>query len=114
VSILVQKSCKHLEKGTPPLSSEETNRLLKELHEDWAQIDANPPELQRSLKFKNYYETIAFVNALAWVAHQDDHHPDIEVSYNRCVVHYSTHSIGGISENDFICAAKIDALLSKN
>ena len=111
MSNLVQKSCKQLEKGTPPLSSDETNRLLNELHEDWKQIDTDPPELQRTFKFKNYYQTIAFVNALAWVAHEDDHHPDLEVSYNRCVVHYSTHSIGGISENDFICAAKIDALL---
>ena len=111
MSTLVQKSCRPLEKGSPPLSSDEINRFLKELHQDWTEIDANPPELQRSFKFKNYYETIAFVNALAWIAHQDDHHPDIEVSYNRCVVHYSTHSIGGISENDFICAAKIDALL---
>ena len=111
MSTLVQKSCRPLEKGSPPLSSDEINHLLKELHEDWARTNENPPELQRTFKFKNYYETIAFVNALAWIAHQDDHHPDIEVSYNRCVVHYSTHSIGGISENDFICAAKIDALL---
>ena len=54
---------------------------------------------------------MAFVNALAWVAHAEDHHPDIEVGYNSCHVRYSTHAIGGLSENDFICAAKIDALL---
>ncbi|HEY9150705.1 MAG TPA: 4a-hydroxytetrahydrobiopterin dehydratase, partial [Gammaproteobacteria bacterium] len=60
--------------------------------------------------FKNYYQTIAFVNALAWIANQEDHHPDLEVSYNRCTVHFSTHSIGGLSLNDFICAARLDAL----
>ena len=110
MSALTQKSCQPLKKGTPPLSPEETTALLKQVHQDW-QHQANPPELQRTFKFKNYYQTIGFVNALAWIAHQEDHHPDLEVSYNRCIVHYSTHSIGGISENDFICAAKIDALV---
>ena len=110
MSELTQKSCKPLDSGTPPLATEAVNTLLQQLHDDW-QIQQQPPELNRSFKFKNYYQTMAFVNALAWIAHQEDHHPDIEVSYNRCIVHYSTHSIGGISENDFICAAKIDALL---
>jgi 4a-hydroxytetrahydrobiopterin dehydratase len=54
---------------------------------------------------------MAFVNAVAWVAHREDHHPDLEVSYKRCRVRYSTHAIGGLSENDFICAAKLNALL---
>ena len=109
MSDLVKKSCTSLEKGTPPLSTDDVNNLLKELHQDWLH-EPKIPELQRTFKFKNYYQTIAFVNAMAWIAHQEDHHPDIEVSYNRCVVHYATHSIGGISENDFICAAKIDAI----
>ena len=110
---LTEKSCKPLDKGTPPLSDDEICSLLKELHPDWHH-QPDPPELQRTYKFKNYYQTIAFVNALAWIAHQDDHHPELEVSYNRCTVHYNTHSIGGISENDFICAAKIDALVKDN
>jgi 4a-hydroxytetrahydrobiopterin dehydratase len=63
-------------------------------------------------QFKNYYETMAFVNAVAWVAHREDHHPDLEVGYNKCTVRYSTHSVGGLSENDFICAAKVDSLLA--
>ena len=113
MSSLVEKSCIPLEKGTPPLADDEINHLLQQLHPDW-QCQQNPPDLKRTLKFKNYYQTIAFVNALAWIAHQDDHHPDLEVSYNRCTIHYSTHSIGGISENDFICAAKIDALVKEN
>ncbi|WP_455222899.1 4a-hydroxytetrahydrobiopterin dehydratase [Kaarinaea lacus] len=108
---LVRRSCKQLPSDTPPLPANEIEQLLQQLHGDWS-VQQQPPELQRSLRFKNYYHTMAFVNALAWVAHQEDHHPDLEVSYNRCVVHFSTHSIGGISENDFICAAKLDALLA--
>jgi 4a-hydroxytetrahydrobiopterin dehydratase len=67
----------------------------------------------RAYRFADYHETIAFVNALAWVAHSEDHHPDLSVSYNRCEVHFSTHSVGGISSNDFICAAKADALYAQ-
>ncbi len=70
-------------------------------------------EIVRTYTFKNYYQTIAFVNALAWVAHAEDHHPDIEVGYKTCKVRYSTHAIGGISENDFICAAKINAVVGE-
>ena len=68
--------------------------------------------IEKTFNFKNYHETIAFVNSLAWVAHTEDHHPDLLVSYNRCVVRYNTHSVGGISVNDFICAAKADALVA--
>lgn len=67
--------------------------------------------LVRTLRFGNYHETIAFVNALAWIAHQQDHHPDLGVHYDRVEVRYSTHDVGGLSENDFICAAKVNALL---
>jgi len=107
---LSQKSCKPCEGGVSPMTQDEANEMLSQLNDDW-QLQAEPIEIQRTFKFKNYYHTIAFVNALAWIAHQEDHHPDIEVSYNRCLVRYSTHAIGGLSENDFICAAKIDALL---
>jgi len=68
-------------------------------------------EIAKQFSFKNYYETMAFVNATAWISHRQDHHPDLEVGYNKVRVLYSTHSVGGLSENDFICAAKIDALL---
>jgi len=110
---LTEKSCRPLDKGTSALSDVEINALMAQLHQDWVH-QPELPEIQRSFKFKNYYQTMAFVNALAWIAHQEDHHPELEVSYNRCVVHYSTHSIGGLSENDFICAAKIDALLANS
>ncbi|GAB2617897.1 4a-hydroxytetrahydrobiopterin dehydratase [Novilysobacter erysipheiresistens] len=66
--------------------------------------------LSKTFKFDDYYRTIAFVNALAFVANREDHHPDLSVHYDRCVVRYSTHDVGGLSENDFICAAKADAL----
>jgi 4a-hydroxytetrahydrobiopterin dehydratase len=67
--------------------------------------------LVKTFAFRNYYETMAFVNALAWVSHKEDHHPDLAVSYNKCRVEYWTHDAQGITENDFICAAKADALL---
>jgi 4a-hydroxytetrahydrobiopterin dehydratase len=67
--------------------------------------------LVRTYRFDDYYRTMAFVNALAFMAHREDHHPDLGVHYDRCVVRYSTHDVGGLSENDFICAAKADALI---
>lgn len=91
-----------------PLARAEAERLLAELHE-WV-LDDDAGAIHRTFHFRNYYETIAFVNALAWIAHGEDHHPDLEVGYNRCRVRYRTHSVQGLSENDYICAAKIDAL----
>lgn len=64
----------------------------------------------RTFNFTDYYRTLAFVNALAFVAHREDHHPDLGVHYNRCVVRFSTHDCGGITRNDLVCAAKADAL----
>jgi 4a-hydroxytetrahydrobiopterin dehydratase len=64
--------------------------------------------LQRDYKFANYYEAIAFVNAVAWIVHREDHHPELAVSYNKVGVSFSTHSVNGVSINDFICAAKFD------
>lgn len=74
----------------------------------WALVDG---AIQRRYDFADYHRTMAFVNAVAWVAHAEDHHPDLLVGYNRCTVRFNTHSVGGISVNDFICAAKVDALL---
>lgn len=67
--------------------------------------------LTKTFSFPDYYRTMAFVNALAYVAHREDHHPDLGVHYNRCVVRYSTHDVDGLSENDFICAAKTERLI---
>ena len=73
----------------------------------WQQYDHL---ISRTYHFKNYYQTIAFVNAIAWLSHREDHHPELSVSFNQCRVEYTTHALHGLSENDFICAAKIDAL----
>ena len=75
----------------------------------WQVLD---DELVQEFKFSDYYRSIAFVNALAFVAHAEDHHPDLSVHYNRVQVRFSTHDVGGLSINDFICAAKVDALIS--
>jgi 4a-hydroxytetrahydrobiopterin dehydratase len=75
------------------------------------------PRIVKTYTFKNYYETLAFVNAIAYTIHLEDHHPELTVTYNRCVVKFDTHTVndgkGGISENDFICAAKVDAIYSQ-
>ena len=68
--------------------------------------------IEKTFSFKNYHETIAFVNALAWICHTEDHHPELAVSFSRCVVRFNTHSVGGVSINDFLCAAKADALVA--
>jgi 4a-hydroxytetrahydrobiopterin dehydratase len=108
MSDLLRKTCKPCAPGTPALSREQAAALLPQAP-GWS-INAAATELDRLFNFKNYYETMAFVNAVAFVAHREDHHPDMDVSYNRCHIHFSTHSIKGLSENDFICAAKISAL----
>ncbi|WP_187272340.1 4a-hydroxytetrahydrobiopterin dehydratase [Zeimonas arvi] len=69
--------------------------------------------IERTYAFRDYHDTIAFVNALAWMVHSEDHHPDLQVGYNRCAVRWNTHSVGGVSENDFVCAAKSDAVFAR-
>ena len=73
-------------------------------------MNADAKEIRRTFSFGDYYKSMAFVNAVAWIAHREDHHPDMTVGYNKVTVAFSTHSVSGLSENDFICAAKIDAL----
>ena len=94
--------------GGPPLSSTEILEHLAQFS-GWQLVQG---AIEKTYAFKNYHETIAFVNALAWICHVEDHHPELAVSYNRCVVRFNTHSVGGISVNDFICAAKVDALVA--
>ncbi|UUZ55444.1 4a-hydroxytetrahydrobiopterin dehydratase [Massilia sp. H-1] len=92
-----------------PALDDATVAALLPLVPGWAVIDG---KLQTSFAFKNYYETIAFVNALAWVSHQQDHHPELMVTYKLCAVSYSTHSVGrrGFRANDLVCAARASAL----
>ena len=109
VAGLAGRSCKACQGNVKKLEDAQVKKYLKELP-GWT-LFGN--EIARTYSFKNYYETMAFVNATAWVSHNEDHHPDLEVGYNKCKVRYSTHSVGGLSENDFICAAKIDALFDQ-
>lgn len=102
------QQCKNLSADDQPLSLEESKRLLLQLNPQW-QFDDSNQTISHTYKFKNYYQTMAFVNVIAQIAHQQDHHPDLLASYNRCSVTYSTHSVGGLSIKDFICAAKINA-----
>ena len=106
MSDLASKKCKPCEGGVAPLSPEQVKPMLKGL-DGWALADG---AIAKTYRFGNYHETMAFVNAAAWVSHREDHHPDMLVGYNQCRVSYVTHAIGGLSENDFICAAKLDAL----
>jgi 4a-hydroxytetrahydrobiopterin dehydratase len=106
---LRDRKCIPYPSGTPPVSPSRIGELLPELSPLW-HLDAGRQVLTRDFKFDNFHATMAFVNAVAWIAHVEDHHPDLEVGYGHCRVTYSTHSVGGLSENDFICAAKIDAL----
>ncbi len=103
---LARKRCKPCEGGVVPLTPRQVAPLLKGL-DGWA-LDGKM--IARTYGFKNYYETMAFVNAAAWISNREDHHPDMRVGYNQCRVSYVTHAIDGLSENDFICAAKLDAL----
>ena len=103
---LARKKCKPCEGGVAPLTPEQVKPMLKGL-DGWSLADG---AIAKIYEFRNYFETMAFVNAAAWVSHREDHHPDMLVGYNRCRVSYVTHAIGGLSENDFICAAKLDAL----
>ena len=74
----------------------------------WALVDG---AIEKHFDFADFHRTMAFVNALAWVAHTQDHHPDLRVGYSRCTVRFNTHAVAGISINDFICAAQVDALV---
>ena len=106
---LIRRKCKACAPGTPALDANQVSQLLREVP-GWVLKEGN--QIARAFAFKNYYETMAFVNAVAWIAHKEDHHPDMEVGYNKCTVKYSTHSVGGLSENDFICAAKVNSLMT--
>lgn len=107
---LFVKHCIPCEGNTLPLAKDRINQLLRELP-DW-QLNETNTQIAKVFSFKNYYHTIAFVNAIAWMTHQENHHPVIEIGYNRCMVRYTTHAIKGLSENDFICASKVDNLLN--
>jgi len=106
---LEKKKCVPCEGGTQPLSADRAAELLRQVP-GW-QLAPEANRIYRRFEFKGFYKTIAFINAMAWVANQQGHHPDFEGGYNFCLVNFTTHAIDGLSENDFICAARLNALL---
>lgn len=107
---LKERRCKPCEGGVAAFTLEAARALMGQVHPDWRLVE-DGKAIRRELKFRDFFRTMSFVNALAHVANQEDHHPDLEVGYGYCNARFSTHAIGGLSENDFICAAKIDELL---
>ena len=108
---LLHKTCLPCEGGVAPLEEEHVTTLLARIDAAW-QLDAAKKHIKRTFTFQDYYETTAFIQAVAWIAHREDHHPDICFGYREATISYTTHAIDGLSENDFICAAKVDALLA--
>jgi 4a-hydroxytetrahydrobiopterin dehydratase len=109
VTELADRRCEPCEGGVAPLTRAAADELLLRLDPAWTLDDA-AASLRREFTFRDFYRTMSFVNAVAHVANIEDHHPDLEIGYSLCQVRYSTHAIGGLSENDFICAAKLDQI----
>lgn len=110
-SDLSNKHCESCEGIGSALNPEQIKNLMPQLEKQW-KISDDHCSITRKLSFNNFYETMAFVNALAWIANIENHHPDLEVGYNYCHVTFMTHALKGLTHNDFICAAKLDALLT--
>jgi 4a-hydroxytetrahydrobiopterin dehydratase len=107
---LLQQRCSH--QTGAALTEAEVTVLLAQLTAWEIERHGSAITLTRTFGFADFHRTMAFVNAVAWIAHEQDHHPDMTVSYSRCTLNWSTHSVGGLSINDFICAARVDALVS--
>lgn len=103
---LTEKKCVPCEGGVPPFDKSKIEEYVKFLPEGWGIVDDKM--LRKEFKFKGFPDTIAFVNKIALIAQAEGHHPDLQVHYSKLVVDFSTHAIGGLSENDFIMAAKIE------
>ena len=106
---LSDKKCVPCDGGAKPLDKVQAAALRKDLDGGWT-LSADNTSLQRAFKFKDFYRTMSFMGALAHIANTEDHHPDVSLGYNYCNVTFTTHAVGGLSENDFICAAKVDRL----
>lgn len=106
---LLHKHCLPCEGGVEPLTHEAAHHLLQKLSLGWA-LSEDGQRIRREYSFRNFYHTMSFVNAVAHIANREDHHPDLAIGFNYCHVTFTTHAINGLSENDFICAARIDQL----
>ena len=104
---LNEKRCVPCEGGVAALTRAEAEKLRAKLAADWKLAD-DAKSIRREFKFKDFYRAMSFANAIAHIANIEDHHPDLAVGWGYCHVVFSTHAIKGLSENDFICAAKID------
>jgi 4a-hydroxytetrahydrobiopterin dehydratase len=109
---LVERRCRPCEGGVDPLTAAQAEELIQALHPDW-RLDDSGRSIRRTFEFPGYARTIAFANAVAWIATSEGHHPVMTVRYGTCEVTYATHAIDGLSDNDFICAAKIDRLAAE-
>jgi 4a-hydroxytetrahydrobiopterin dehydratase len=109
VSALAERKCRPSDGGTPPLTPGEAGALLAQVSSAWV-LTENAHAIRREFGFRDFYRTMSFVNALAHIANIEDHHPDLEVGYNYCRVTFTTHAVRGLSENDFVCAAKLDLI----
>ena len=111
-SDLSSKHCESCEGIGAALTAEQIKNLMPQLNKQW-EVSADNRMIKRAFSFKNFYETMTFVNAIAWIANIENHHPDLELGYNYCRVSFFTHALNGLTHNDFICAAKIDNLLEE-
>lgn len=112
MSDLAERKCKPCEGGVDPLSAGQAGELMAALHADW-QISNAGKAICRSFEFPGFGKTIAFANAVAWIATVEGHHPKMTISYGSCHVLFTTTAIDGLSDNDFICAAKIDRMAAE-
>ena len=105
MNALASLHCRSLE-GHAAMSAAEVTAHLQQV-DGWSVAGG---AIEKTFRFADHYRTMAFVNAVAWIAHREDHHPDVALGYDRCTVRFATHAVSGLSLNDFICAAKVDAL----
>jgi 4a-hydroxytetrahydrobiopterin dehydratase len=101
------EACVPIPSGSAPLSSHDVGHLLSHV-DDWEVVNG---VLEKTYQFEDHYQTMAFVNAVAWTSHREDHHPEMVVGYDTCTLRYHTHTVNGLSRNDFLCAAKADHLV---
>lgn len=111
---LQEQHCQACEGDIAALTPDQAQQHLAQLSSDWQLLQQAPARIQARFCFRNYYQTMAFINALAWIAHRENHHPDVSFGYRECTVQWTTHAAQGLSLNDFICAAKTDALLAEH
>ena len=106
---LTNKHCVPCEGGVPTIEPDTARQMLAELP-GW-ELSEDGKMISRRFEFRGFFRTMSFINAMAWIVNNENHHPDFSAGYNYCVVGFTTHAIDGLSENDFICAARVNALV---